>query len=87
VFTLDVGLGPFVETVPPRGNVGSPVTIPGTDLSEATHVRFNHTEAEFEVVSESEIQTIVPAGATTGFVSVTRHGPRLKSNAPFQVLQ
>jgi len=86
VFSLDVGLDPFVETVPPAGTVGEAVTILGTDLSGATHVRFNHAEAAFNIVSNTEIQATVPAGGTTGFVTVTRHGPRLKSNVQFQVL-
>jgi uncharacterized repeat protein (TIGR03803 family) len=85
LFSLDVGLRPFVEAVPTSGTAGEAVTILGTDLSDATHVRFNHTEAEFKVVSNSEIATSVPAGATTGFVTVTRRGPRLKSNVQFQV--
>ena len=85
-FSLAVGLGPFVKTVPTAGTVAQAVTILGTDLSDATHVRFNHADAEFTVVSDTEIQTSVPAGATTGVVTVTRHGPRLKSNVKFQVL-
>jgi uncharacterized repeat protein (TIGR03803 family) len=86
VFSLEVGLGPFVRTVPAAGSVAETVTILGTDLSDATHVRFGNKEAAFTVVSDTEIQTSVPAGATTGFVSVNRHGPRLKSNVPFQVV-
>jgi uncharacterized repeat protein (TIGR03803 family) len=87
VFSLDVGLRPFVETVPTGGPVGTPVTILGNDLSDATHVRFDHTEATFVVVSDTEITAIVPAGATTGFVTVNRRGPRLKSNVQFQVTE
>jgi uncharacterized repeat protein (TIGR03803 family) len=86
VFRLSVGLGPFVKTVPTAGTVDAPVTILGTDLSDVTHVFFNHREAAFKLVSNSEIQTSVPAGATTGSVTVTRHGPRLMSNVPFVVV-
>ena len=86
VFSLSVGLRPFVKTLPTSGKIGETVRILGTDLSDTTHVRFNHVEAAFKVISESEIQTTVPAGPTTGFVSVNRRGPRLKSNVPFQVL-
>ena len=85
VFSLSVGLRPFVETVPISGKVGDTVMILGNDLVDATHVFFNHTEAAFKVVSSSEIQTTVPAGATTGLVAVTRRGPRLSSNVQFQV--
>jgi uncharacterized repeat protein (TIGR03803 family) len=86
VFSVSVGLGPFVVTVPTSGKVGTPVTILGNDLADATHVRFGNVKAEFTVVSATEIQTTVPEGATTGFVTVNRHGPRLKSNVQFQVL-
>lgn len=88
VFSLSAGLGPFVKTLPAAGKAGETVRILGTDLSETTHVRFDHMEAAFQVISESEIQTRVPDGATTGFVTVTltRRGPRLKSNVPFHVL-
>jgi uncharacterized repeat protein (TIGR03803 family) len=86
VFSESVGLRPFVETVRISGKIGETVTILGNDLTDATHVFFNHTKAAFTIISASEIQATVPAGATTGFVSVTRHGPRLKSNVPFQVL-
>jgi uncharacterized repeat protein (TIGR03803 family) len=86
VFKLVVGLGPFVETVPTAGTVGEPVTLLGTDLSAATQVTFNHTAANFKVVSKTEIHTKVPVGATTGFVFVTTGEQRLKSNVKFQVL-
>jgi len=85
VFSLDVGLAPLAETVPASGSVGEAGTILGSDLSDAAHVRFKHTAA-LTVVSDTEIQAGVPAGATTGFVTVTRQGPRLKSNVQFQVL-
>jgi uncharacterized repeat protein (TIGR03803 family) len=85
VFSLAAGLRPFVETVPTSGTVGEAVTILGNDLTDATHVRFNHTEAAFQIISATEIEATVPAGATTGFVSVNRHGPRLQSNVQFRV--
>jgi uncharacterized repeat protein (TIGR03803 family) len=86
LFSLSVGLRPFVETVPNSGNVGEAVTILGNDLTDAAHVRFNRTDAVFKVVSDSEIQATVPAGATTGFVTVEKRGLTiLKSNLQFQV--
>jgi uncharacterized repeat protein (TIGR03803 family) len=86
VFSLSVGLGPFVETQPTSGKVGAAVKILGTNLTGATSVTFNGTSAVFKVVSSSEITTSVPAGATTGKVKVvTPHG-MLSSNVPFRVL-
>jgi uncharacterized repeat protein (TIGR03803 family) len=85
VFSLSVGLGPFVETQPTAGEIGSPVTILGTNLTGATSVTFNGTAATFTVVSGSEITTTVPASATTGTVQVVTPSGTLSSNVPFTV--
>jgi uncharacterized repeat protein (TIGR03803 family) len=85
VFTLDVGLGPFVRTLPTFGPVGTPVMILGNNLTGATGVSFNGTAATFTVVSDTEIETIVPAGATTGKVQVTTFSGTLVSNVAFRV--
>jgi uncharacterized repeat protein (TIGR03803 family) len=87
VFSLSVGLGPFVETLPASGRVGTKVKILGTGLTGATSVIFNGIAAAFTVVSDSEIATKAPAGATTGTVQVTLPGgTTLSSNVPFSVL-
>ena len=86
VFSLSVGLGPFVETQPTSGEVGAAVKILGTNLTGATSVTFNGTAATFTVVSHSLITTTVPAGATTGKVQVIAPGGTLSSNVPFRVL-
>jgi uncharacterized repeat protein (TIGR03803 family) len=85
VFSLSVGLGPFVETRPTSGAVGKLVEILGTDLTGATSVTFNGTAAAFKVVSSSLITTKVPPGATTGKVEVVTPGGTLSSNVPFRV--
>ena len=85
VFSLSVGLGPFVETLPSYGKVGTAVKILGTNLTGATSVTFNGTGAQFTVVSKSEIKTTVPTGATTGPVEVTTPKGTLKSNVVFRV--
>jgi uncharacterized repeat protein (TIGR03803 family) len=86
VFSLGVGLGPFVGTLPTSGNVGAAVRILGDDLLGATSVSFNGIAAVYEVVSGSEITATVPAGATTGEVQVITFGITLLSSVPFQVL-
>ena len=68
LFSLSVGLPPFVKTQTTSGKVGAAVKILGTDLTGATSVSFNGTAAVFTVVSPSLITTTVPAGATTGKV-------------------
>jgi uncharacterized repeat protein (TIGR03803 family) len=86
VFSLDVGLGPFVETRPTSGKVGAKVVILGDNLKGATGVSFSGTAATFKVVSKSEIRTMVPAGATTGTVTVTMPNGTLNSNVTFRVI-
>jgi len=85
IFSLSVGLGPFVETVPSSGKVGKAVKILGNNLTGATSVTFNGTAATFKVVSSTEITTTVPSGATTGTVQVTTPGGTLTSNVSFRV--
>jgi uncharacterized repeat protein (TIGR03803 family) len=87
IFSLSMGLAPFVQTVPVAGKVGSKVTILGNNLTGTTGVTFNGTPATFEVVSATGITATVPTGATTGIVEVvTPDGPR-DSNVQFRVLQ
>ncbi len=85
VFSLSMGLGPFVETHPASGKVGAATKILGTDLTGATSVSFNGTEAAFTVVSPTLITTTVPPAATTGTVQVVTPNGTLSSNVPFRV--
>ena len=85
VFSVSVGLGPFMEAQPGSGQVGAAVHILGTNLTGATSVTFNGTAAKFTVVSSSEITTTVPAGSTTGEVQVVTPGGTLSSNVSFRV--
>ena len=86
VFSLSVGLKPFVRTQPTAGAVGAAVNILGTNLTGATSVTFNGTAAVFTVVSKTLITTTVPTGATTGTVEVVRPNGKGLSNVPFTVL-
>jgi len=56
---------------PSSGRVGASVTISGANFMGATAVTFNGSTAAFTVTSDTAIQTTVPAGATTGPLSVT----------------
>ena len=86
VFSLSVGLEPFVETKPTAAKVGATVNILGTNLTGATSVNFNGKAATFTVVSSSEITSAAPAGATTGEVQVVTPSGTLLSNVSFRVL-
>jgi uncharacterized repeat protein (TIGR03803 family) len=85
VFSLDVGLGPFVKTLPTSAVLRTPVMILGTNLAGTTSVSFNGTPAPFTVVSSSEITARVPVGATTGKVRVVTPGGTLLSDVNFGV--
>jgi uncharacterized repeat protein (TIGR03803 family) len=85
VYSLSVGLGPFVETNPTSGKVGAAVIILGNNLTGSSRVTFNGKAATFKVVSSSEIRTTVPKGATTGKVSVKTPSRTLTSNVNFRV--
>jgi len=87
VFRLEMGLGPFVKTVPVAGRVGTSVKILGTNLTGATSVTFNGSAVAFTVVSATEITTTVPVSATSGSVDVTTPERKLTSNVAFQVTQ
>jgi uncharacterized protein (TIGR03437 family) len=80
-----VGLGPFVKALPTSGKAGAAVKILGTNLIGATSVSFNGKAATFSIVSASEISTKVPAGATTGKITVVTPGGTLSSNVAFRV--
>jgi uncharacterized repeat protein (TIGR03803 family) len=86
VFSLSMGLGPFVKTQTTSGGVGAVVKILGTGLTGATRVTFNGVVAAFEVVSSSLIATTVPAGAASGTVQVVTPAGTVSSNVPFRVL-
>lgn len=86
VFSMNVGLAPFVKTNPTVGKVGWKITVLGNDLTGATGVSFNGTAASFTVGSGTKITATVPTGATSGTVTVTTPSGTLNSNAAFQVL-
>jgi sugar lactone lactonase YvrE len=73
---------------PTSGPVGTPVTVTGTGLldgdSKAT-VNFNGTPAVISSDSAGSIQVTVPAGATSGPISVFVNGISVKSTSNFTV--
>lgn len=85
LFSLDVGLGPFVSLLPYSGKVGKPVEFLGQGFTGTTQVSFNGTAATFKVVSDTYLTATVPSGAKTGFVRVTTPGGVRTSNKTFRV--
>jgi hypothetical protein len=76
IFAVNTVSAPTITSLSPAsGSVGSTVIITGTFLTNASQVSFNGTNAtSFTVDSATQISTKVPAGATTGTVSVTTPG-------------
>jgi uncharacterized repeat protein (TIGR03803 family) len=88
IYTLDMGLGPFIAFVRAQGKVGATAQILGTGLTSASSVTFNGVPAAgFSVSSDTYMTAVVPAGATTGPVVVTTPGGTLTSNVSFRVTQ
>lgn len=73
-FTVLVSPPTIASFTPTSGPVGTPVTVTGTNLANASSLTFNSAPATFTVVSPTSITTSVPAGATTGPVAVTTPG-------------
>jgi hypothetical protein len=71
---------------PTSGPPGTTVTLTGTNLTGATAVRFTGTPAtSFTVISATQVKAAVPAGATSGKISVTTPGGTGSSSGSFQV--
>jgi hypothetical protein len=70
---------------PAKAKVGKKVTITGTNLSGALSVKFNGTPAAITTDTATKITTKVPAGATTGVVTVTTAGGTATSTKSFKV--
>ncbi len=85
IYRLSNGLSPLVETNPTMGKVGRSVLILGNNLTGTTSVTFNGVPATFTVESDTYIKATVPAGATTGLVSVVTPSGTLDSNPQFVV--
>jgi uncharacterized repeat protein (TIGR03803 family) len=89
VWTLDAGLPPPVPAIallnPTSGSVGSTVLINGNNFVGTTQVSFNGVSASFKVLNIHFISATVPAGATTGPITVTNGGGSVSSTQPFTV--
>jgi hypothetical protein len=69
-----------------KAAVGHTSYILGQELKGSTGVSFNGTTSSFTIVSDTFIKATVPAGATSGYVTVTTPSGPLTSNVPFYVV-
>ena len=79
---------PVISSFTPiSGPVGTPVMITGSNFTGATSVAFNGTTAaNFTIPSDVQINVVVPAGATTGKISVTNAAGAATSASNFTVI-
>jgi len=60
---------------PGSGGPGTPVTLTGSGFAGVSSVRFGgNASAKFTIVSDTEVTTVVPPGAATGTIALTRTG-------------
>lgn len=78
---------PAIATLSPAsGAVGMVISITGSNLTGAISVAFNNVSVGFSVVSDTEITTSVPAGATTGRIVILTPGGKATSPGNFTVV-
>ena len=83
-----LGVGPYISGfTPSMGGVGTLVTINGAHFSNPITVKFNTATTNGNLVSSStQFQLNAPAGATTGFITVTASlGTYTTTNQTFYV--
>jgi uncharacterized repeat protein (TIGR03803 family) len=85
VWSLSMGLDPFVSFVLGTAEVGKIVEILGQGFTSATGVSFNGTPATFSIKNDTYLKATVPVGAICGPVTVTTSGGTLNSNTVFRV--
>ena len=84
-YSFDASLGPFISFMPRARKVGHGVKILGQGFTGATAVSFNGISASFVAVSDTFIQAVVPAHATSGLLKVMTPSGTLTSNRTFLV--
>jgi uncharacterized repeat protein (TIGR03803 family) len=86
LYSLNVGLHPFVALLTTSGKVGQVIQILGNGLKGATSVKFGTGSAGFTVVSDTFMTAVVPATGTTGAVTVATPSGFRVSSKTFRVL-
>jgi uncharacterized repeat protein (TIGR03803 family) len=80
LYSLDMGLHPFVALMTTAGKAGKVIEILGNGLTGTTQVMFGSGSATFKVVSDTYMTATVPASGTNGPVVVTTpSGSRVSS--------
>ena len=85
-YSLKASLAPYAALLPTSGKVGKSIGILGQGFNSATGVSFNGTAAKFTITSDTFVTATIPAGATTGVVTVAIPSGNLKSKINFRVV-
>jgi len=85
LYSMDLGLPPFVEYLPVYGRPGATVQIYGQGFTNSTQVLFNGVPAASNTVYPTYLTAVVPPAATTGYITVVTPSGTLKSNKIFVV--
>jgi uncharacterized repeat protein (TIGR03803 family) len=85
-YNLKASLAPYAALLPTSGKVAKSIGILGQGFNGATGVSFNGAAAKFTVSSDTFLTAIVPAGTTTGVVTVAIPSGNLKSKINFRVV-
>jgi uncharacterized repeat protein (TIGR03803 family) len=89
IWSIDGGLpAPLPDLVgfaPATGGVGSTVLIQGSHFTGTTSVTFNGVSAAFHVLSAHYLSAAVPAGATSGPMTITNAGGSASPTKNFTV--
>ena len=80
-----IGPGPFVVSfTPTTGNQGAQVTFAGVHFTGVTSVNFNGVAASsISITADTQLQAVVPAGATSGPITVTSPAGSWTTSVPF----
>jgi uncharacterized repeat protein (TIGR03803 family) len=84
-YSLNLGFKPLVNLLNWSGKVGKTVEILGQGFTGTTAVLFNGVPGTFTNVSDTYMTATVPAGATTGLVTVNTFTTTMTSNRKFLV--
>jgi uncharacterized repeat protein (TIGR03803 family) len=89
VWTIDAGLQAPTAAItafrPSSGQVGTEILVQGNHFVGTTAVSLNGVSASFKVLSVNYIRVSVPAGASSGPISVTNAGGTAASTVSFTV--
>jgi hypothetical protein len=76
---------PTTPFTPVSGAVGDSITVLGTNLGAITAAQVNGVNAVFTLIDATHVSIVIPAGATTGHVSLTNGGGTTTSTANLNV--